>query len=150
MPKVRTLDAPDACGAPVGLSCIDPPSPSAPPCRGGAFERTSRLRQQAGFDHPRHVDAIDHEDVPVAGLRLLDDGERGAGAFVFLEIDPDVVGLFEGGDQCRIGVVAPHQGVQLFGGVGDGREGQAGGNHGNPQEAATEARHRRLPLAPFR
>ena len=82
-------------------------------------ERQLVLRQrleQALLDAARHVDRVDHHHVPVAGLRLLDDGEAGAGALEFLDVDLDAVGLLEGLQQRRIGMVAPDQRVE-FGGA---------------------------------
>ena len=61
---------------------------------------------------------IDHHDVPVAGLRLLDNGEAGAGALEFLDVDLDAVGLLEGLEQRRVGMVAPDQRVEI-GGAGE-------------------------------
>ncbi len=55
---------------------------------------------------------FDHHHVPVAGLGLLDDGQAGAGALVFLDIDGDAVGLLERPEQLRIRMVAPDQRVQ--------------------------------------
>ncbi len=69
--------------------------------------------EQALFDAARHVDRIDHHHVPVAGLRLLDDRQSGAGALEFLDVDLDVVGLLERLQQRRIGVIAPDQGVEI-------------------------------------
>ena len=71
--------------------------------------------EQSFLDSARDVDRVDDHDVPVARLGLLDDGEAGAGAFELLEVDLDPVGVLEGFQQGRIGVVAPDQGVELLG-----------------------------------
>ena len=68
------------------------------------------------FSTPRGTSMrVDHHHVPVAGLRLLDDGEAGAGALELLDVDLDVVGLLEGLQQRRIGMVAPDQRVEIGG-----------------------------------
>ena len=80
--------------------------------------------EQALFDAARHVDRIDHHDVPVAGLRLVDDGEAGAGALELLDVDLDAIGILEGLEQSGVGMVAPDQGVELRRRGGGTTEGQ--------------------------
>ena len=74
--------------------------------------------EQALLDRARHVDRVDHHHVPIARLGLLDDRHPRAGAFEFLDVDLDAIGLLERLQQRGIGVVAPDQGVELLSGGG--------------------------------
>ena len=56
---------------------------------------------------------LNHDDVPIAGLGLIDDGEASAGAFKFLDIDLDPIGIFKGLEQGRVRMVTPDQGVEV-------------------------------------
>lgn len=69
--------------------------------------------EQALFDTSRYVDAVDHHHIPVAGLRLFDNCHAGPGALEFLDVDLDAIGLLEGLQQRRVGVIAPDQGVEI-------------------------------------
>ena len=69
--------------------------------------------EQALFHAARNVDGIDHHDIPVAGLGLVDNGKAGAGAFKLLDVDLDAVGILERLEQGGIRVVAPDQGIEI-------------------------------------
>ena len=91
-------------------------------------ERQLRLverGQEIGFDGASHIDPVDGEHVPVAGLRLLDQGQRHAGSLIFLDVHLDVVGLFERPQERRIRMIAPDQRIQFVRSHSRaGREGQ--------------------------
>ena len=71
--------------------------------------------EQPALDATAHVDRIDHHHVPVARLRLLDDGDAGSGALEFLDVHLDAIGILERLQEVRIGVIAPHQRVEIRG-----------------------------------
>ena len=67
------------------------------------------------FSTPRGTSIeIDHHDIPIARLRLLDNGQPRAGAFEFLDINLDVVRLLERLQERRIGMVAPDECVEFL------------------------------------
>jgi hypothetical protein len=71
--------------------------------------------EQPALDTSAHVDRVDHHHVPVARLRLLDDGDAGSGALEFLDVHLDAIGILERLQEVRIGVIAPHQRVEIGG-----------------------------------
>ena len=80
--------------------------------------------EQSLFDDAGHVDAVDHQHIPVAGLRLLDQRQRLAGALIDFEIDLDSGFFGEGFDQIGIVMIAPHQSIDFIGGSGRHRHGE--------------------------
>ena len=95
--------------------------------------------EQALFNAARNVDGIDHHDIPVAGLGLVDNGKAGAGAFELLDVDLDAIGILEGLEQGGVRMVAPDQGVEIGGG-GRRNDGDAGNCSG--AGAAFQGRHK--------
>src|SRR6478736_8497497 len=75
--------------------------------------RFRQLHEQSLADNPRYVRRIDHENVPVAWLRLLNDRQTGASPFVGLNVDLDPMGLLKGLDKLCIGMIAPSEDVEF-------------------------------------
>jgi hypothetical protein len=87
------------------------------------------------------VDRVQHQHIPVAGLRLLEDRERFAGGRELLGVDLDAVGLLEGLQQTRVRVIAPDQCIDFLGRLGAANDGEAadGGGAGGTRLQQTAA-----------
>ena len=94
--------------------------------------------EQAAVDAAADVHRVDHHHVPVAGLRLLDDGEAGTGALELLDVHLDAGGVLEGLQQVGVGVVAPDERVQIRGGGGGVGTHEGHGGERGAEETARE------------